>query len=46
VHDLRWLVEYFRDQGVPVPTWPADLDVAFAEARRILKQAPSLALST
>lgn len=28
--DLRWLVERFS----PVPTWPADLDEAFARARK------------
>lgn len=28
--DLRWLIEKFS----PVPTWPADLDEAFARARR------------
>lgn len=27
--DLRWLIEHFA----PVPTWPADLDLAFARAR-------------
>jgi len=26
VHDLRWLIEKFS----PVPSWPADLDQAFA----------------
>lgn len=31
-HDLRWLIERFA----PVPTWPADLDAAFADARRRL----------
>jgi glycosyltransferase involved in cell wall biosynthesis len=30
VRDLRWLVEKFS----PVPSWPADLDEAFHEARR------------
>jgi hypothetical protein len=29
-HDLRWLIERFS----PVPTWPADLDEAFARARK------------
>jgi glycosyltransferase involved in cell wall biosynthesis len=29
---LRWLVEHFA----PVPTWPADLDAVFAEAKRTL----------
>lgn len=29
VRDLRWLIEKFS----PVPTWPADLDEAFARAR-------------
>lgn len=28
--DLRWLIEKFS----PVPTWPADLDEAFARARK------------
>ena len=31
-HDLRWLVEKFA----PVPTWPEDLDAAFALARERL----------
>jgi hypothetical protein len=34
-HDLRWLIEHFW----PVPSWPADLDVAFAEARKLLAAA-------
>jgi glycosyltransferase involved in cell wall biosynthesis len=29
--DLRWLIEKFA----PVPTWPADLDAAFARAREV-----------
>lgn len=29
MHPLRWLIEKFA----PVPTWPADLDVAFAQYR-------------
>lgn len=33
--DLRWLVEKFA----PVPGWPADLDTAFAEARKRLRAA-------
>lgn len=33
VHDLRWLIEKFA----PVPTWPADLDAVFAEAKRVFK---------
>lgn len=32
VHDLRWLIERFA----PVPTWPDDLDLAFAVARQRL----------
>lgn len=31
-HDLKWLIEKFS----PVPTWPADLDEAFANARKAL----------
>ena len=31
VHDLRWLVEKFW----PVPSWPEDLDEAFARARKV-----------
>lgn len=31
-HDLRWLIERFA----PVPGWPADLDAAFAHARKVL----------
>lgn len=34
--DLRWLIEKFA----PVPTWPADLDQAFAVARERLKNGP------
>lgn len=30
VRSMRWLVEHFA----PMPTWPKDLDAAFAEARR------------
>ncbi|NOT28823.1 MAG: glycosyltransferase family 2 protein [Planctomycetes bacterium] len=30
-HDLRWLIEKFA----PVPTWPTDLDEAFARARKV-----------
>ena len=30
-HDLRWLIERFA----PVPTWPTDLDEAFAKARNV-----------
>lgn len=32
VHDLRWLLERFG----PVPTWPADLDAVFHQARTML----------
>jgi hypothetical protein len=32
VHDLKWLIEKFS----PVPSWPEDLDAAFAHARKIL----------
>lgn len=32
VHSLQWLIERFW----PVPTWPQDLDAAFADARRRL----------
>lgn len=32
-HDLKWLVEKFS----PVPTWPTDLDEAFARARAALR---------
>ena len=35
VHDLRWLIEKFA----PVPSWPADLDVAFRTAREQLQVA-------
>lgn len=35
VHDLRWLIEKFS----PVPSWPTDLDEAFAHARRVLGKA-------
>lgn len=33
VHDLRWLIERFA----PVPGWPKDLDAAFANAKRVLR---------
>lgn len=33
--DLRWLIDRFA----PVPTWPADLDEAFARAREVLRDA-------
>lgn len=35
VHNLRWLIERFA----PVPTWPDDLDAAFATAREVLRAA-------
>lgn len=35
VRNLRWLIERFA----PVPTWPADLDLAFARAREALAHA-------
>lgn len=35
-HDLRWLIEKFS----PVPTWPEDLDRAFALGRELLKHGP------
>lgn len=33
VHDMKWLIEKFS----PVPSWPKDLDAAFAFARSTLK---------
>jgi len=32
VHSLKWLISRFS----PVPTWPEDLDAAFAHARKVL----------